>query len=62
MLKHPLSAFSTQDILDQFKIVNVQNGLTRTVTRLNNKPSMQVGMDFFLFGISANVKSMAYFS
>lgn len=47
MLKHPLSAFSTQDILEQFKIVNVQNGLTGTVTRLNNKPSMQVGMDLF---------------
>lgn len=37
----------TQDILEQFKIVNVQNGLTGTVTCLNNKPSTQVGMDFF---------------
>ncbi len=39
----------TQDILEQFKIVNVQNGLAGTVTRLNNKPSMQVGMDFFFY-------------
>ncbi len=35
----------TQDILEKFKIVNVQNG------HLNNKPCTQVGMIFVLASV-----------